>query len=682
MVPLLIKVQQLQRRLINQPDDVGTAWNWVDAFVRLEYHKQPAVYRFLRQALLSRRVLLLLDGLDEGGAKRSEIERHVTEVLAPQGHVMLCTSRPAGLTETRFAGFRRLYLSPLTEAQQREALEQRLGADKVGPLLEYVEKKVPDGKDGQRVTSNPLMLSMFASIYELRQGVGMPETVAELYQHASEAMLARGGASSTELRRLMQAIFFEAHVSGQRQIEDQQLDEAALSLELPEVLAAIRKKCATTSEQLRNACTQLSPAMHSALEQVRHRVARDELPLFSLLQTEPLQLQSSHLSFQEYFAARALCEEGTRLSGPPPWDWSAWWANAARLGSEMGGGFGKGILHAAGVEGDVLDLSGKLGGDSTTAAAVLAAVVRSHALTSLDASSNKLGDTNGMLIAKALTTNTTLKLLNLACNQLGSESAKALAIALDSNTTLTQLDLGDNSLGDESGKLLAEVLKSNTTLTQLELGSNNLGYETGKLLAEVLKSNTTLTQLELGSNNLGDETGKLLAEVLKSNTTLTQLDLGGNRLGAKSGKLLAEVLRTNTSLTHVDLGSNSLGDESGILLAEGLKTNTSLTQLNLASNTMGGKSGGLLVAALTTNKSLTALDISGNGMGEGNARALRQLVSKLKGGCSECTGQAGTADCFHCEVSPESNQCEWDKCHVCGAHHNVEWMGHWDGGWG
>ena len=45
----------------------------MDAFLRLKYHDQPAVYRFLRQALLSRRVLLLLDGLDEGGAKRDEI---------------------------------------------------------------------------------------------------------------------------------------------------------------------------------------------------------------------------------------------------------------------------------------------------------------------------------------------------------------------------------------------------------------------------------------------------------------------------------------------------------------------------------------------------------------------------------------------------------------------------------
>ena len=357
----------------------------MDAFLRLKYHDQPAIYRFLRQALLSRRVLLLLDGLDEGGAKRVEIQRHVTEVLAPQGHVMLCTSRPAGLTESSFPGFRRLHLSPLTEQQQQEALEQRLGATAVAPLLEYL-KRMPVGDDGQRVTANPLMLSMTASVYELRQGVGMPETIAELYKDASEAMLSRGGASSKELRRLMQAVFFEAHVNQRREIEDWQLDAAALSLELPERLADIQewlKGKAAKGRALRDACDQLlSPLLREALKQMRERVANDKLPLFSLLETEPLKLQSSHLSFQEYFAARALCEEGTHLSGVPPWQWSVWWQNVVKLGTEMDG-FGSGMLRAAGVQGDTLDLSRKLGGDRPTVLMVLCTMLKGSQIVKL-----------------------------------------------------------------------------------------------------------------------------------------------------------------------------------------------------------------------------------------------------------------------------------------------------------
>ena len=109
MVPILIKVQQLQRRMVEARDVFASAWNYIDAFLRLEYEaSHAALYRMLRQALTTRRALLLLDGLDEGGRLRDEIERHVTEVLAPQGLIMLITSRPNGITEQRFKGFAKL----------------------------------------------------------------------------------------------------------------------------------------------------------------------------------------------------------------------------------------------------------------------------------------------------------------------------------------------------------------------------------------------------------------------------------------------------------------------------------------------------------------------------------------------------------------------------------------------
>ena len=103
------------------------------------------LYRMLRQALISRRVLILIDGLDEGGQVRARIEKHVTEVLAPQGHVLLATSRPAGIDEVQFArtGVRQLKLAPLTDEQQLEALTGRLGVDAANELLAYVKERLP-----------------------------------------------------------------------------------------------------------------------------------------------------------------------------------------------------------------------------------------------------------------------------------------------------------------------------------------------------------------------------------------------------------------------------------------------------------------------------------------------------------------------------------------------------------
>ena len=220
----------------------------------------------------------------------------------------------------------------------------------------------------------------------------MPATVAALYETASDAMLARGGAASDALRRLLKRIFFEAHTLQRRVIDDWQLDEAALGLEAPEELARIRewavakaggfKRSSGLDEvtfplrampasvaELRNACAALlSEATRDALAEVRRRVACDELPLLSLLQASPLRVQSSHLSFQEYFAAKALCEEGATLAlGVKPWHMPAWWANALEMGAEMGEGFGRGLLRAAGVTGDELDLDAQLGGHQPTA---------------------------------------------------------------------------------------------------------------------------------------------------------------------------------------------------------------------------------------------------------------------------------------------------------------------------
>ena len=66
---------------------------------------------------------------------------------------------------------------------------------------------------------------------------------------------------------------------------------------------------------------------------------------------------------------------------PPPWQWPAFWANAVTLGSEMGDAFGCGLLRTAGVTGDTLDLSAKIGGDPPTVRCVLAAIMKTTELT-------------------------------------------------------------------------------------------------------------------------------------------------------------------------------------------------------------------------------------------------------------------------------------------------------------
>jgi hypothetical protein len=532
LVPILVKVQRLQQRLIDSPDAFASAWNFVDAFLRLEHSENIEYYRMLRQAMMARRALVLLDGLDEGGQKRTEIERHVTEVLAPQGHVMLCTSRPQGDdAAARFAAFRRLELLPLSDEQQEEALKQRLGVEAIKVLRPYIHDKVPRDENGNRVTANPLMcaiasrvhtpltsslpypyqpyrcvvsslvldcwrrLSMVASVYTLFKGrvdenrvrIPMPKTIVDLYANASDAMLARGGVTSPALRELLQAVLLLAHMMKRREFGVEHIDMAAT------IVGSSRE----------------------TLDEMHTRVALDQLPLLTVLQADPLLLQSSHLSFQEFFAAKGLCAQGTVLRGEPPWQWPVWWWNALRFGTEMDG-FRRGLLSAAGVTSGNLNLCGQLGGHRPTVLKVVAEFVA--VLTSLDLSHNDLDENAGKVLASALRSTGVLTSLNLSANRLcgvyhergercGSYTATGISeicLALKNNACLTSLNLSWNMLSgfrdnlqDSAVKAICELLTFNAALSWLDLSHNTLGAEGAEAIAAVLSSNTGVHMINL-----------------------------------------------------------------------------------------------------------------------------------------------------------------------------------------
>ena len=318
-VPILVKVEQMQTRLA----EIKAADDWVDAYLALTLDARH--YEFLREEMTTGRALLLLDGLDEAGAHRARIERHVAEVVARRGCTLLCTSRPAGLTEGIFDDFHQLQLAPLSDAQQAAFLAQRLerlGAALATELELYVRNMPVEADTRRRVTANPLMLSMVASIAALRQGVDMPRTTAELYEVAASAMLQRGTVSDAAVA-LLQATFFEAHADQQRVVTEEHLHAAARHLD-----AAARQGSA-------------------AVDELRDLVVRDRLPLVRLLQEEPLQMQAFHLSFQEYYAMRAVSEGGVRLPG---FRWDVWWTNAVFMGVQTGDAFGEHFVEAAGLE--------------------------------------------------------------------------------------------------------------------------------------------------------------------------------------------------------------------------------------------------------------------------------------------------------------------------------------------
>ena len=606
----------------------ANAWNWVDAYFREEYGVDSETYHLLRTALVSRRLLLLLDGLDEGGAARDEIERHIVEVLAPQGHQILITSRLNLKVELFTRHFEHLELLALSDERQEKLIERRITEKRrADELLDYVRKHVPlDTETGTRMTGNPLMLSMIISLFEsMGKGEKMPNTLSELYEKASAIMLKReepsaapapaaaepkpsdrpsmqptpaptpapirpgalptvvesvvsavstvveavvgapaaapapeppaAAVSVQQLSELLEAIFFRAHSAQRRLIEEQDVEAAALELGAPEelktidwpqykgririgqvvkllrgvhsgshgVLTADARGTLINGKEPRNpfkvtftdrsnsgwvkdsdfvssgldknayearhgsdgrrnamraATAKLPAALLDAVRAVRSRVAKDALPLLTMLQSEPLLMQSSHLSFQEFYCARAI-HKGMVLPGEPPWRWSAWWANCLRLGIESGEGFGVGLMRAAGAGHGHLNLSGQVGG---------------HRPTSLSAVSEL------MLGAKTM---------DLSENSITADEVDAIAKAIKNSKTLTDLSLSKNALGDEGAIAIAAVLPE-SKLINLNFFGTGMKEEGAKAFAAALAQVPSLTRLNLQYNALRAESKKAL----------------------------------------------------------------------------------------------------------------------------------------------------------------------------
>jgi hypothetical protein len=285
--------------------------------------------------------------------------------------------------------------------------------------------------------------------------------------------------------------------------------------------AVLQRAMDASAPAVRAACeARVSEMMREALRTVRERVLVDALPLLSLVQSEPLRLQSSHLSFQEYFAARALCEEGTKLSGTPPWQWPAWWANAVELGAQIpGDGFGRGLLRAAGVTGGALDLSQKLGGDPPTVRRVLAVMMKTTALTSLSVANNNIDGEGAQQLAKAA----------LNCSSL--EVLSGVPIKKLRAGKLTKLDLQGKGLGATEGIVLAKLMQLRPVLTSLDVG--HIPEQAALGIVRVARQQDKITNLGLRSCGIGPIGAKEIADYIQFTAVVTELatTFGCERVG-------------------------------------------------------------------------------------------------------------------------------------------------------
>jgi len=182
-VPILIPVVDLARRLRSRSSTSAQESELLHAFLWDVY---PVYAEALIQATHARRVLLLFDGLDEGGDFKAEIDSYIAH-LGALDHRVICTSRPAGYQPHKFAAhFVTLELQPLAVKQQAELGAKRLTPDELELFME--------GAKGYSVlASNPLTLTLLLYDFQLhdKRTHWGSQPITAIYRKALTAIISR-----------------------------------------------------------------------------------------------------------------------------------------------------------------------------------------------------------------------------------------------------------------------------------------------------------------------------------------------------------------------------------------------------------------------------------------------------------------------------------------------------------
>jgi tetratricopeptide (TPR) repeat protein len=398
-VPILISVISLVRVL----DKCTAGESVISAFLRMQY---PQHLNLLTQAMLQRRAVFLVDGIDESGTRRNEVQAAVDEELLTSGHNTIITSRHGGFSSAAFQQCRLLELLPLAPSQQSEMVHLRvLDVAKAERLVSELETKA-----FQEIASNPLMLTMLISLY-VRNEYQVIVNRSKLYEQALRPMAGQiqsGGNLDEKLFRHLQALAFASHWrEGERRIF---VEHEAAKWIGDGGWVAIKK-----AMELHNLPIIIS-------------MGPDE--------SDAQQYRFGHLSYQEFLAGREMHQ---RMVSVQP---------RALLVGTVTALFGKHPAMAFANTQHQLMLQ-------FLADLLLASELLSKCSEAMFGGDNlkfdkKLGRAGAEALAPYLRANTTLRLLDVSGTKLGKYGMCVLADAM-ANTKVSHLDVSQNEIVGGSG---------------------------------------------------------------------------------------------------------------------------------------------------------------------------------------------------------------------------------------
>jgi hypothetical protein len=181
MVPILILVIELVRMV-----EVGSGGltNVVQRYFESQHARGSKQHRLLIQAVQERRALFLIDGVDEAGGAKEEIERAIASELLDQGHKTIVTSRHSGFSMQSFERCKLVELLPMSRSQQEAMVRSRLEGE---GIVSTFMSELDVSPAYQEIANIPMMLSMMIAVFGKNQG-SFPQNRSQLYGEAVDTI--------------------------------------------------------------------------------------------------------------------------------------------------------------------------------------------------------------------------------------------------------------------------------------------------------------------------------------------------------------------------------------------------------------------------------------------------------------------------------------------------------------
>jgi HEAT repeat protein len=342
-VPVFVPLRALGKWIANHPDRHALTPDCLLSFLESHFAgwKLNLPQGFFARLADEGRCAFLFDGLDEVAdpGRRADVTRAVEAFVSRyRDNRYVVTSRPAGHTGLARFGtdFQRCdvrpfsdedveqfvtnwYLAVETAAEDNPATRQK-AEDNRADLLQ----RIAENDRIRRLVDTPLLLTVVALVHQNR--TTLPQRRAELYDECTQMLLGfwdeqKGGEAARELARLGELDRYE-----KRAILE------PIALKLHEQREAREVEGETLRAWLREEFETVGDPHPEQKARLFLQVIQERAGL--LVESEPDTYRFSHLTFQEYLAARAIADRNDYITYTLTRRHDPWWREVVLL--EMG----------------------------------------------------------------------------------------------------------------------------------------------------------------------------------------------------------------------------------------------------------------------------------------------------------------------------------------------------------